>query len=193
MPSKRSGIALAAALLASTIVAGALSAPGRAAAQSVPGADPAAPLPVWERTLYKTLTYQAASNLSDLALYAALLGGSAAGSAGFVAVNLASAMALYYSHDYAWETLGPAAEDKSHRTVASKTVTYRLVATAKNFALGYAFGGSAAAATAFVAAGAVADTVIFVGNEYAWDAFRPRTATRRPPATITAAAAWKRL
>jgi len=168
-------------LLAVTVAAASLGA-SEVAAQSAPAA---APLPAWEQTLYKTLTYQAASNLSDLALYSALLGGSAAGSAGFVAVNLVSAMALYYSHDYAWETLGPGPEDKSHRTIAEKTVTYRLAATAKNFALGYAFGGNAFAATAFVAAGAVTDTVIFVGNEYAWDAFRPRTATRSQPATIT--------
>lgn len=170
MPSNRRN----AALLALTVAAASLAA-NQVVAQP---ADTAAPLPAWERTLYKTLTYQAASNLSDLALYGVLLGGSAAGSAGFVAVNLVSAMALYYTHDYAWETLGPAPEDKSHRTVAQKTATYRVAATAKNFALGYAFGGSAVAATAFVAAGAVADTVIFVGNEYAWDAFRPAAAAR---------------
>lgn len=152
-----------------------------AAAEPAPAGTSAepTPLPAWEQTLYKTLTYQAASNLSDLALYAAFLGGTAGGSVGFVAVNVAAAMALYYSHDYAWATLGPAPEDKTNGTIAEKTATYRAAATAKNFALGYAFGGSATAATAFVLAGAVADTALFVGNEYAWDLFRPRAATSR--------------
>lgn len=142
-------------------------------------AQPAEALPAWEQTLYKTLTYQTASNISDLALYALLLGGTATASAAFVAANAGSAMALYYGHDYAWEMLGPPPEEKSHRTIAEKTLTYRLLATAKNFALGYTFGGSAIAATGFVAAGVVTDTAIFVTNEYAWDVFRPRTASEQ--------------
>lgn len=161
-------------LLVAAIVGCLAPVPAAAQPAAESAAEPA-PLPVWEQTLYKTLTYQAVSNLSDLGLYAAFLGGTAAGSVGFVAVNLAAAMALYYSHDYAWETLGPPPEDKTNGTIAEKTATYRAAATAKNFALGYAFGGSTVAATAFVVAGAVADTAIFVGNEYAWDLFRPRT------------------
>ena len=138
-------------------------------------AAPAVPdrLPVWERTLYKTLTYQAAANLSDLVLYDLLLGGTVAAGGGFFAINAASAAALYYTFEYTWQSLGPAPEDKTHQTVAAKTVLYRMFNSSRNFALGYAFGGSVAAATGFVAANFVTDTVIFVTNEYAWDVFRP--------------------
>ena len=137
------------------------------------GAPAADPLPVWERTLYKTLTYQAAANLSDLVLYDLLLGGTVAAGGGFFAINAASAAALYYTFEYTWQSLGPAPEDKTHQTVAAKTVLYRMFNSSRNFALGYAFGGSVAAATGFVAANFLTDTAIFVANEYGWDAFRP--------------------
>lgn len=136
--------------------------------------EPADTLPVWERTLYKTLTYQAVANLSDLALYDLLLGGTAVAGGGFFIVNAASAATLYYGYEYAWQMLGPPPGEKTHGTIAEKTVLYRLLNSSRNFALGLTFGGSTAAAVGFVAANFLTDTVIFVSNEYAWDAFRPR-------------------
>lgn len=144
------------------------------AQQTGAAAVPADPMPVWERTLYKTLTYQAAANLSDLALYDLVLGGTAVAGAGFFAVNAASAATLYYGYEYAWQNLGPPPEEKTHQTVLEKTVAYRVLNSSRNFALGYVFGGSFAVAAGFVAANFVTDTVIFVANEYAWDVFRPR-------------------
>ena len=142
--------------------------PPLAAAEAAAGT-----MPVWERTLFKTLTYQAVANLSDLALYDLLLGGTAVAGAGFFAVNAASAAALYYGYEYAWQTLGPPPEEKTHGTIAQKTVAYRVLNSARNFTLGYAFGGSIGIAAGFVAANFVTDTAIFVANEYAWDALRP--------------------
>lgn len=147
-----------------------------APAAAEPKADPA-PLPVWERTLYKTLTYQAVANLSDLVLYDLVLGGTVTAGAGFFAVNAVSAAALYYGYEYLWQTYGPPPEEKTHRTVAEKTVLYRAFNSTRNFTLGYAFGGSVSAAAGFVAANFATDTAIFVTNEYAWDVFRPAAAT----------------
>lgn len=147
-----------------------LSAPAAAQDQPVPAGDP---LPVWERTLYKTLTYQAAANLSDLVLYDLVLGGTAVAGAGFFVANAASAAALYYGYEYAWQIAGPPPEEKTHQTIAEKTILYRVFNSSRNFALGYAFGGSVPVAAGFVAANFVTDTAIFVANEYGWDVYRP--------------------
>jgi uncharacterized membrane protein len=148
-------------------------------AQQPAPADPATAaadgsLPVWERTLYKTLTYQAVANLSDLALYDVLLGGAAVAGGGFFVANAASAAALYYGYEYAWQMVGPPPGEKTHEDILHKTVLYRVLNSSRNFTLGLTFGGSTTAAIAFVGANFVTDTIIFVGNEYAWDLFRPR-------------------
>jgi len=165
-------------VLATTLVLAPLATPPAHAQQGTvpfPAATEAAvdTLPVWERTLYKTLTYQAVANLSDLALYDVVLGGTAAAGAGFFAVNAASAAALYFGFEYAWQTLGSSTPDMTHATIMEKTIYYRLLNSSRNFALGYAFSGSAAVAAGFVAVNVVTDTAIFVTNEYGWDAFRP--------------------
>lgn len=164
---------LAAALAGLALLA---AAPG-ARAQEAAAAEP---LPTWERTLYKTLTYQAVANLSDVALYGLVLGGSATTGAGFFAVNALSAAGLYYGYEYLWQAYGPPPEEKTHQTVAEKTILYRAFNSTRNFTLGYVFGGSIATAVGFVAANFATDTVIFVANEYAWDLFRPQAVPPQP-------------
>lgn len=175
MPSRRS---ITAALLCIGMLA-----PVPAGAQESAAAPE--PLPIWERSFYKTLTYQTLANLSDFALYGVVLGGSAATGAGFVAVNTASAAALYYSYEYLWESYGPPPEQKSHAMIVEKTVYYRALSSAKNFALGYAFVGNVGAAAGFVASSFLADTAIFLGNEYAWDLFRPRAGVAAATMTVS--------
>lgn len=173
-----------AALLSLMLVAALLgAAPARAqqaAAAPATVADtlPVDTLPVWERTLYKTLTYQAAANLSDLMLYDLVLGGTAIAGAGFFATNAVSAAALYYGFEYAWQTLGPPPEDKTHQTILNKTVLYRVFNSSRNFAIGYGFGGTVGGAASFVLGNILTDTPIYVANEYAWDAFRPAAPAR---------------
>lgn len=152
------------------------TAPAYAMDEPADGADGYDPLPIWERTLYKTLTYQAVANLSDLALYDLVLGGTAVAGAGFFAANAGSAAALYYGYEYAWQVFGPPPEDKTNTTILHKTILYRLLNSSRNFTLGYTFGGGPAAAIGFVAANFATDTVIYVTNEYAWDYFRPAAA-----------------
>jgi uncharacterized membrane protein len=139
--------------------------------------EPAPPavigMPAWERTLFKTLTYQAAANLSDLVLYDLVLAGTAAAGTSFVLSNAVSAATLYYGYEYAWQLLGPPPGERTTRTVVEKTILYRVFNSSRNFTLGYVFGGSAAAGGAFVLANFATDTVLFVTNEYAWDHFRP--------------------
>ncbi len=159
-------------LVAATPVRAQQAAPTGQAAAIQPVDDGA--LPIWERTLYKTLTYQAMANLSDLALYDVLLGGTAVAGGGFFVVNAASAAALYYGYEYAWQMLGPPPGEKTHEDILQKTVLYRVLNSSRNFTLGLTFGGSTTVALAFVGANFVTDTMIFVGNEYAWDVFRPR-------------------
>ncbi len=163
------------------LVAGVLATVPARAQQADPATVPqeaaAETLPLWERTLYKTLTYQAAANLSDLALYDLVLGGTALAGAGFFAANATSAAALYYGFEYAWQTFGPPPEETTHQTVFNKTVLYRIVNSTRNFAIGYSFGGTVGGAASFVVGNILTDTPIYVANEYAWDVFRPRAPT----------------
>lgn len=127
-------------------------------------------MPAWERSLYKTLTYESVANLSDLALSVALIGGTALGS-GFLTVNTASSVATYYAHEYAWSVLGPPPAEKTNATIAAKTFVYRIVSTTRNVAIGFAFGGAAGAVAAYAASVAFVHTGLYVANEYAWDFF----------------------
>ena len=143
-----------------------------------PDPDPgsaATDLPIWQRTLYKTLTYQAVANLSDVALYNLLIGGSAATAGSFFAANALSAAALYYGFEYTWQSLRPPPEETDAAVLAEKTVLYRVINSTRNFVLGYTFSGTLTAAGGFVVANFVTDTAIFVGNEYVWDIMEPST------------------
>lgn len=141
--------------------------------------DPVIPgnvLPTWQRTMYKTITYQTLANVADLVAFDLLVGGTAATTGSFFALNAASAAALYYGFEYAWQSAGPSLDETTERTLVEKTILYRFINVGRNFALGYSFGGGAAVASAFGAANLVYDTTIFVANEYAWDILRPAQA-----------------
>lgn len=140
------------------------------------GAQTPVPLPMWQRTLYKTITYQTVLNAADLVLFELLIGGGTVVTAGFFATNALSAAALYYAFEYAWRTHGPTLDQTTERTLVEKTLLYQAVNSGRYFALGYGFGGGAAIATTFTVVNFVADTAIFAVNEYAWDILRPQQA-----------------
>lgn len=131
-------------------------------------------MPVWQQTFYKTVTYQAVVNAVDLALFHLLIDGGTVATASFFAVNAVSAAALYYGFEYAWQTLDPPLVQVADRSLAEKTILFQTINTGRYFALGYAFGGDIAIATAFAAVNFAADTAIFVVNEYSWDTLQPR-------------------
>ena len=133
-------------------------------------------LPLWRRTLYKTLTYQAAANAADLLVFDLLVGASAATTAGFFVANAATAAAAYYGFEYAWQNLGPDLDEATEQTIVEKTILYRFIGIGRNVTLGYLYGGSAVTAGAFAGLNIVYDTSIFLTNEYVWDILRPERA-----------------
>lgn len=166
-------------LAAITLVA-ALSTTDPAAAQQT---SPSAPvetavssdqIPNWQRAFYKAVTYQAMGNIADFLFYRALIGGTPAMTGSYVVVNAVTGFSLYYGYEYAWNSAVPPSEDRKARSLTEKTVLYRALNTSKNFALSYAYSGSAALSSAFVASTFISDTAIFLTNEYLWGALRPR-------------------
>lgn len=146
---------------------------------------PAAAWTLWERTAYKTLTYEAMHNAFDLTLYGSLLGGSLVGSPVFLGTNAAMSAAVYYAHEYAWESASPSNEPFTDWTTLSKLVTYRVATTVKNIGLGLMFTGDPTLATGFAVISAVADTGFYLANEWGWGAWQPPGAPAvEPPSRI---------
>lgn len=92
----------------------------------------------------------------------------------FMTADIASAAVAYYAHEITWDLYGLPPVDLEAITVAVKAVTYLTISVARSFAIAYAFFGDPAAAATFAIAGAFADTVFYVANEYAWDYLGPR-------------------
>lgn len=138
-------------------------------------AQPAEGISIWRLATYKTITFEAAANTADIALFALFIGGSAATAASFFAINTATAATAYYAHEIAWSLYGPELDAESETRIAlEKTVTYRLVSIARNLGLGSAFGGGFTASVAFTVAGQVVDTALYLTNETLWAQYGPR-------------------
>ncbi len=102
--------------------------PARASAQgSAPAADP----PVLERSLYKTVVFEGATNAIDLLLFGSLLGGHIYAGPTFLAVNATAAALLYYGHEVAWGYLGPPDADYDVNTNVLKGITFRLASSTR--------------------------------------------------------------
>lgn len=159
-----------AAALAALLLASAAAAKAEAAETAA-----APPLPEWERAAYKTLTFQTAANLADAALFGVIFTTGAGTGAVFLVANTATAAALYYPYELAWDAYGPPPDAGTAQTLAAKTLGYQVLTSARNLALSYAFSGSLLPSLGFVAGAFAVDTVIYAANDLAWDAFRPRT------------------
>ena len=141
---------------------------------------PHQPTSVWLYALYKTITYEAVANLADIPLYTTVLAGAPGGTAVFTAVNVATAAAAYYGYEVAWHFYAPPLGDSAGAAVRQevvKTLLYRVVSSARNVALAYALTGSYGATLGFVVINNLVDTVVYVGNEYAWYRYGPPVAT----------------
>ncbi|MDF1793458.1 MAG: DUF2061 domain-containing protein [Thalassobaculaceae bacterium] len=168
-------------LLVSALLSGsarAQQAVGDAPALDTPAVDATVPddMPIWRRTLYKTLTYQAAANAADVLVFDLLVGASAATTTGFFVANAATAAAAYYGFEYAWQSIGPTLDETNEQTIVEKTILYRFIGIGRNFTLGYMYGGGPLTAGAFAGLNIVYDTSIFLTNEYVWDIMRPQQA-----------------
>jgi len=141
---------------------------------------PHQPTSVWLYALYKTITYETVANLADIPLYTTVLAGAPGGTALFTAINVATAAAAYYGYEVAWNVYAPPLGDAPGAAVRQevvKTLLYRVVSSARNVALAYALTGSYGATLSFVLINNLVDTVIYVGNEYAWYRYGPPVAT----------------
>lgn len=159
-------------LVAGTALLIAASLSGRVAAQPPLPAPPSAEADdpdVLERSLYKTLIFEGATNAFDLLLFGSLLGGHLYAGPAFVAVNATAAAAIYYGHEVAWGYLGPDPDEYEVRDNLLKGVTFRLSSSTRAFAIGYGFTGDPLAAAGFTAASAVGETVMYVASEYGWE------------------------
>lgn len=130
---------------------------------------------VWRYSLYKTVTYEVLANSADFFLYTTVLGGTAAGAAPFLVINGLAAGSAYYAHEFAWNLFGPAPETTTGMVELGlvKTVTSRVVSTAQHMAVAYAFTGNPWAAAGYAVATNLSDAVIYIANEYGWDAYGP--------------------
>ncbi|CAK0763128.1 DUF2061 domain-containing protein [Gammaproteobacteria bacterium] len=139
-------------------------------------------LPSTERAVFKTASFQTAANLSDTLVFGAIIGATATTGALFLLANTASAVAVYFPYELAWDTFGPPQEATTGKTIAVKTAVYQVITGVRNLGLSYAFSGALLPSTSFVVAAMVVDAVIYVANEYAWDVLSPRTSS---PASST--------
>src|SRR4051794_27099641 len=175
-PNNRGASAAAAAMVG--VVCG-LALAGRAEAQQAEPAVGQAPS-VWLYSLYKTTTYETATNLADIPLYSTLLAGAAGGATLFTTVNVLTAAAAYYSYEVAWNLYGPPIGGPLSDGVATeiqKTLIYRVVSSARNAVLVRAFSASPSVTLGFVLISNAVDGAIYIANEYAWYAFGPPAAT----------------
>ncbi len=127
----------------------------------------------WRRALYKTITFQAVANATDLLVFETLIGGHALVLGGFVVANAATAAGLYYGFEYLWQRDGPSLDETTELTIAKKSLLFQAVNSGRIFLLGYSLGASAAAASVLAGTVFVTDTAVYFGNEYVWDILRP--------------------
>ena len=144
-------------------------------AGATPARAEAGPLPDWHRAAYKTLTFQAAAALADVALFGVIFAAGAGTGAAFAVANTTTATALYYPYELAWDRLGPAPAATTPETQATKAVGYQILTSIRNLGLTYAFTGALLPSAGFVAAAFAVDTALYVGNDVVWDTIQPRT------------------
>lgn len=135
---------------------------------------------VWERNLYKTLTYEVMANGFDIVLYGALLGGTAASAPAFLATNAVLSAAAYYIHETAWDLGFDDPQPLGDWTLAARAGTYRVVGSAKNYGLGLLFTADPMTAAGFTAVSAVADLSFYLVNDLAWSLYWPLPTAEEP-------------
>ena len=152
----------------------AIGAASPGSAQQMAPVDTSEPLPIWQQTFYKTATYQTAINLIDAALFYGLVHANGPATVGFVAANAASAAAVYYGFEYAWQTTGAVLGPEREPSLVAKTTIFQTLNAGRFYTVSYAFGGGLIGSATLTAAATVLDTVVFMTNEYAWGPIRPR-------------------
>ncbi|WP_420562862.1 hypothetical protein [Thalassobaculum sp.] len=141
----------------------------------------------WQRALYKTITFQAVANATDLLVFDALIGGHPVLLGGFVVANAATAAGLYYGFEYLWQQEGPTLAETNETTLVKKSLLFQSVNSGRIFLLGYGLGATAPAAALLAGTVFVTDIAVYYANEYVWDVMQPLgiASTQQPPITAS--------
>jgi uncharacterized membrane protein len=142
---------------------------------SEPVAPVAPPAEVdWSLIATKAVTFEVMSSALETGIFMAFYGGSTALAGSLFLVSLTTAGVAYAAHEYAWESALPADADRADPDlIASKSVTYRVLSTARSFMLGRFLGGGEVATSAVYAlVVAVTDTALYAATELAFARWR---------------------
>lgn len=125
-----------------------------------------------ETAIVKALTFEVASSTTESLLFMAVYGTATTSLGAFFTASLLSSTAVYIAHDYAWDTFNQGSMPASDPwLIAAKATSYRLITLMRSFAIGSLLGGATEWATSagFALAFAIADTALYVGNEWVRD------------------------
>lgn len=122
-----------------------------------------------ERASLKTLSFQGAANIADSLIFGGITGADAPTSVLFFIANSASASAVYFPYELAWDNYGP--QEITANNLMVKTSIYQIITTMRNLALSYAFSGTLLSSLDFTVAAIALDTTLYVTNEYLWAFF----------------------
>jgi uncharacterized membrane protein len=142
-----------------------------------------------KQAVAKTITFRIIVTTLDFTTNYIVIG-ELATAAGLSAFALAAGPLFYFAHEMAWNRYGPASEaavavrlprlsdaeepsaDQSEFTVSralAKTITFRTIATAMDFATNYVFVGDLATAAGLTAFAFVVGPFVYLGHEKLWD------------------------
>jgi uncharacterized membrane protein len=151
------------------------------------------------RAIAKTITFRVIVTTLDFTTNYIVIG-ELATAAGLSTFNLIAGPLFYFTHEAAWNYLGPAeagdgvrlqlpqsAPDKDATTLTispalAKTITYRTIATVVDFTTNYVVVGSVAEAMILSATGFFLGPFVYFGHEKAWEYFGGESAEKVAPA-----------
>jgi uncharacterized membrane protein len=160
-----------------------------------------------KRAIAKTITFRIIVTTLDFTTNYIVIG-ELATAAGLSAFALVAGPVFYLAHEIAWNRYGPSSEaavavrlpsladaeeasvDRKEFTVSrafAKTITFRTIATAMDFATNYVFVGDLAAAAGLSAFAFVVGPFVYLGHEKLWDYYgspRERVLELSPPTKL---------
>ena len=145
-----------------------------------------------ETAISKALVFETVSSTTESLLFMAFYGTATTGLGTFFAASLLSSTAVYIAHDYAWDAWNRGSIPASDPwLIAAKATSYRLVTLMRSFTIGSLLGGATEWATSagFALAFAIADTALYVGNEWWFAASDEPSQTIAEPFSIPPPAA----
>lgn len=122
-----------------------------------------------DMAMRKALTFETTSSVAESLVFMAVYGTATTSLATFFAVSLVSATAVYVAHEYAWDAFNQGTIPASDPLlITAKATSYRVASATRSFTVGALLGGATELITSagFALAVAVADTALYIGNEF---------------------------